>query len=118
MTPTTLATFRSDYSETFDIELGTATGGGDAARLWVDGMVVIDGFERGETASDWEGVEEGLGGGGRGYVNLTVGVLHEVSIEFRCVHVEEEGQGEHGRHAPDETDRTQSSEYVDSFDNA
>lgn len=67
--------------------------------MWVDGMVVIDGFERGETATDWEGVEEGLGGGGRRDVNLTAGVLHDISIEFRCVNLGEEGQGEHGRQA-------------------
>lgn len=100
-TPPNSTTFRSDVSETFDIELGTAIGGGDAARLWVDGIVIIDGFERGETATDWGGIEEVLGGGGRGYVNLTAGVLHEVSIEFRCVESVEEGQREHGKQAPD-----------------
>ncbi|CAM9996213.1 unnamed protein product, partial [Ectocarpus sp. 12 AP-2014] len=72
-----------DYSETFEFELGTAVGGGDAARLWIDGVVVIDGFERGSgTVGDWEGAEEGLGGGGRGFVNLTAGTLHEIYVEY------------------------------------
>lgn len=76
--------FRPDYSETYEFEVGTATGGGDAARLWIDGTVIIDGFERGRgTVGDWEGAEEGLGGGGRGYVNLTAGTLHEIYVEYR-----------------------------------
>lgn len=76
--------YRPDYSETFEFELGTAVGGGDAARLWIDGAVVIDGFERGSgTVGDWEGGDEGLGGGGRGYVNLTAGTLHDIYVEYR-----------------------------------
>ncbi|CAM9146088.1 unnamed protein product, partial [Ectocarpus sp. 8 AP-2014] len=72
-----------DYSETFEFELGTAVGGGDAARLWIDGAVIIDGFERGSgTVGDWEGTEEGLGGGGTAYVNLTAGTLHEIYVEY------------------------------------
>lgn len=63
--------------------MATAVGEGDAARLWIDGVVVVDGFERGLNGADWEGVEEGLGGGGRGYVNLTAGSLHEIFIEYR-----------------------------------
>lgn len=46
-------------------------------------MVIVDGFERDGTAGDWAGAEEGLGGGGRGYVNLTAGALHHISIEYR-----------------------------------
>lgn len=77
---------RPDYTETYEFEVGTATGGGDAARLWIDGTVIIDGFERGPgTVSDWEGAEEGLGGGGRGYVNLTAGTLHDIYVEYRYV---------------------------------
>lgn len=77
--------FRPDYSGTFELELGTAAGGGDAARLWIDGSIVVDGFERAGTGADWSGIEEGLGGGGRGYVNLTAGTLHNISIEYRYV---------------------------------
>lgn len=77
---------RPDYSETFELELGTATGGGDAARLWIDGLVVIDGFERGGMSYDWGGAVDGLGGGGRGYVNLSADTLHEIIIEYRCEH--------------------------------
>lgn len=76
--------FRPDYSETYEFEVGTALGGGDAARLWIDGIAVVDGFERGSAiVGDWEGGEEGLGGGGRGRVNLTAGTLHEIYIEYR-----------------------------------
>lgn len=74
---------RPDYTETFEFEVATAVGEGDAARLWIDGVVVVDGFERGLIGADWEGVEEGLGGGGRGYVNLTAGSLHDIFIEYR-----------------------------------
>lgn len=74
---------RPDLSGTYALELGTASGGGDAARLWIDGKAIVDGFERGQTTSDWEEAEEGLAGGGRGYVNLTAGALHEIRIEYR-----------------------------------
>ena len=57
--------------------------GGDAARLWIDGTVVVDGFERGGTDVDWGGAEKWLGGGGRGYVNLIADGLYEVKIEYR-----------------------------------
>ncbi|CAM9128397.1 unnamed protein product, partial [Laminaria digitata] len=73
---------RPDYTETFEVELATVVGEGDAARLWIDGVVVVDGFERGLNGVDWEGADEGLGGGGRGYVNLTAGNLHEIYIEY------------------------------------
>eukprot|EP00903_Cladosiphon_okamuranus_P013586 g12653.t2 len=75
---------RPDYSETYEFEVGTAVGGGDAARLWIDGTVVIDGFERGGAGAggDWEGAQQGLGGGGRGRVDLTAGTLHEIYLEY------------------------------------
>lgn len=64
--------------------MGTAVGGGDAARLWIDGTVVIDGFERGAgVGGDWQGAAYELGGGGRGGVNLTAGTLHEIYLEYR-----------------------------------
>lgn len=64
--------------------MGTASGGGDAARLWIDGVVVVDGFERSSgIVGDWEGGEAGLGGGGSGRVNLTAGSLHDIYIEYR-----------------------------------
>lgn len=76
--------FRPDYSERYEFEVGTAVGGGDAARLWIDGTVIIDGFERGAGAvGDWEGAAVGLGGGGRGRVNLTAGTLHNIYLEYR-----------------------------------
>lgn len=77
----------SEYTETYEVELGTAAGG-DAGRLWIDGLVVIDGFERGENYANWDDDEDTdgvLGGGGTGFVNLTAGVLHDVTIEYRCV---------------------------------
>lgn len=63
--------------------MATAVGEGDAARLWIDGVVVVDGFERGLNGDDWEGSDEGLGGGGRAFVNLTAGNLHDIYIEYR-----------------------------------
>eukprot|EP00752_Nemacystus_decipiens_P001537 g1506.t1 len=74
---------RADFSESYEFEVGTAAGGGDAARLWIDGAAVIDGFERGAGAGgDWEGGPQGLGGGGRGRVDLAAGTLHEVYLEY------------------------------------
>lgn len=71
-----------DHTEEFKFELGTAEGG-DAARLWVDGRIVIDGFQHGGTGAVWNEDTEGLGGGGTGFVNLTAVMLHEVTIEYR-----------------------------------
>lgn len=76
----------SEHSEAFEFEIGTGEGG-DAARLWVDGVVVIDGFERRGTGVELEtggADKDGLGGGGRGSVNLTAGVLHDIRVEYRC----------------------------------
>lgn len=45
---------------------------------------MIDGFERGAGAGgDWEGAPQGLGGGGRGRVDLTAGTLHDIYLEYR-----------------------------------
>ena len=59
----------------------------------------MDGFERGLNGADWAGVDEGLGGGGTGYVNLTAGNLHEIFIEYRYATVGRLSQHGDGRRA-------------------
>lgn len=75
---------RPDHTGTFRFEVGTAEGG-DAARLWVDGSVVLDGFERGGAGADGNENTGGLGGGGRGSAELSAGALHDVRLEYRRV---------------------------------
>lgn len=77
--------------------MATAVGEGDAARLWIDGVVIVDGFKRGLNGADWEGADEGLGGGGTGYVNLTAGHLHDIFIEYRYATVGRLSQHGDGR---------------------
>lgn len=76
----------SHYTEIFEFELRTdrkmteQSTSGDGARLWVDGLVVIDWFEEPRIVDGDRGEYEG---GGTASVNLTAGMLHDVIIEYR-----------------------------------
>lgn len=76
----------SQHTETFEFELRTGRNtteqstSGDGARLWIDGLVVIDWFEEpGVFGDDREEYE----GGGTALVNLTARMMHDVVIEYR-----------------------------------